>query len=67
MKAFALLVAVAALAAAGCQSTVELPKGTRIIFESNEAANAFRGAVLVDVTNLGNVVKVDKPLAVVVP
>lgn len=64
MKAFALLVAVAALAAAGCKSMVELPKGTRIIFESNEAANAFRGAVLVDVTNLGNVVRVDRPLQV---
>lgn len=68
MKTAICLLSLAFFASAGCkQPTVAIPMGSRIIFNSNEDANSFRSAVLVDVTNLGNVVKVDKKLEVIVP
>ena len=65
---FIVSVMVTSLLLAGCKApTTALPKGSKIIFQTDEQAEAFRKVTLVDPTKLSPVVTLDRDLQVILP
>jgi hypothetical protein len=68
MKTTVCLLALAVFTFVGCKApTTTVPKGSKIIFQTDEQAEAFRAATLVDPTKLSPVVTLDRDLQVILP